>query len=202
MGLRKALRRWLEPPPRPLAPPSAETRRLHWGCGTVIAEGWINTDVQKMPGVDLVTDARAGLPFPDGSIHCIASQHVLVELTIRELVPALQELRRVLRPGGVLRMGLPDLERALEAYARRDTSYFHLIPDKAARVLSGKLMCLLLWHGHSRTPLTYEWMEELMLRAGFREVVRCEYGVTRSSFPELATLDGRPRESFFVEATK
>jgi SAM-dependent methyltransferase len=202
MGLRKALRRWLEPPPRPLAPPSPGTRRLHWGCGTIIAQGWINTDVQKMPGVDLVSEVRAGLPFPDGSIDCIASQHVLQELPIRELVPGLQELRRVLRPGGVLRMGLPDLERALEAYARRDDTYFHLIPDKSARVLSGKLVCLLLWNGHSRTPLTYEWAEELMLRAGFGEVVRCQYGVTRSPFPELATLDRRPRESFFVEARK
>ena len=194
----RSLRRLFASPPAEL-PPGAP-RRLHWGCGRIIAKGWINSDLSGGPGVDLVADLRRGLALPDDSIDCIASYHALIMLSVQELVPGLRELRRVLKPGGVLRLGLADLDRALDAYGRKDAAYFGIIADKAARTLSGKLVTLLLWHGHNRTPMTFEWTAELLERAGFREIVRRGYG--ESPVPELASLDNRAEESFFVEATK
>lgn len=194
----RALRRLLAPPPA--TPPPGSPRRLHWGCGRVIAKGWINSDLFEGPGIDLVADLRRGLPLADGSVEAIASHHALVMLSVQELVPGLEELRRVLQPGGVLRLGLPDLDRALAAYREGNRAYFGLIPDKSARTLSGKLVHLVLWNGHNRTPFTFEWTAELLERAGFREVVRREFGV--SPVPGLASLDTRPEESFFVEAAR
>src|SRR5262245_36346685 len=93
-----------------------EIRRLHWGCGGVTPARWINVDRKPGPGVDIRCDLLGGLPFEDESIDYIASQHALQEVKVLDQVKALAELRRVLRPGGVLRLGLPDLDRAIDAY--------------------------------------------------------------------------------------
>ena len=51
----------------------------------------------------------------------------------------LGELRRVLKPGGVLRLGLPDAEKGFNAYLRGDLDYF-LIPDEHAKSVGAKLI--------------------------------------------------------------
>ena len=91
-------------------------RRLHWGCDTITPVGWINSDIKQGPGIDLSCDILQGLPLADESIDYIASQHALQELKITDREKALRELRRVLKPQGVLRLGLADLDRAIAAY--------------------------------------------------------------------------------------
>src|ERR1043165_4255644 len=107
-------------------------RRLHWGCGSWTPEGWINSDVQDWPGVNLRCSIFDGLPLETGSIDYAVSIHALEEMTLTTLVPVLEELRRILKPGGVLRLGLPDLDRGIAAYQRGDHGYF-LVPDEDAR---------------------------------------------------------------------
>jgi predicted SAM-dependent methyltransferase len=178
-----------------------DPRRLHWGCGRKPAPGWINSDRQDRPGVDLPCDIRDGLPVPADHFDYAASMHALQEIAYPELVGVLRELRRVLRPGGVLRFGLPDLERAIDAYLRRDVAYFG-IPDHDATTLAGKLSVQLTWYGRSRSLLTHEFVAEMLDKAGFAVVRRCEYRHTASDYPEIVSLDNRPGESFFVEAVK
>ena len=85
-------------------------RRLHWGCGHVTPPGWINSDLWEQPGVDIACDILAGLPLEDDSIDYIVSNHALPEIDLYEQQPALAELRRVLKPGGVVRLVRPDLD--------------------------------------------------------------------------------------------
>jgi len=176
-------------------------RLLHWGCGTDIRSGWLNSDLIASPGVDLPADIREGLPLEDCSIDYIFSSHALQMLPYPQLVSALQELRRVLRPHGVMRMGLPDFDRAIAAYQRGDASYFY-VPDSDATTLGGKFSVQLTWYGSSQTLLNYEYSRELLERAGFIDVRQSEFGQTLSDYPDLAVLDNRERESFFVEASR
>jgi SAM-dependent methyltransferase len=176
-------------------------RRLNWGCGPAPAPGWINADRVVAPGIELSGDIRDGLPLAEGSVEYIVAAHSLQDLPYLDIVPALQELRRVLRPGGVLRLGLPDLERGLAALGRGDAGYFY-IPDAEVTTLSGKLIVQLTWYGSVRTPFTWEFARELLLKAGFRHVVRCAYRLTASAHAEIVELDNRERESLFVEAVK
>lgn len=180
---------------------TAALRRLHWGCGPRAAPGWTNSDRKAGPGVDLACDIRGGLPVPDDSFDYVASMHALQEIPYPELVPVLRELRRVLKPAGVLRLGLPDLDRAIRAYVEHDGGYF-LVPDEEVESLAGKLSVQLTWYGHSRTLLGYDFVAELAGKAGFAEVRRCGYRETASPHPGIVELDNRPRESFFVEAVK
>ena len=183
--------------------PSGATaiRRLNWGCGPAPPAGWINSDQIRHPGVDLACDIRGGLPVEDDAFDYIVSIHALEQVPYLDAVPVLRELRRVLRPGGVLRLGLPDLDRAIRAYLAKDASYF-LIPDDEARTVGGKLSVQMTWYGTSRLLLTYEFTEELLVRAGFSEVRQCAFRQTASPYPDIVELDNREPESFFAEAVK
>jgi SAM-dependent methyltransferase len=176
-------------------------RRLHWGCGPITPYGWVNSDIQRGPGVDVVADIRAGLPLAENAFDYIVSIHTLPELAYDEQDHALLELRRVLRPGGVLRLSLPDFDKAVQAYTAKDIDYF-MIPDEVAKTLSGKMIVQLLWYGRSRCLFTREFVLELLTRCGFQSIQFCGFGQTASEYPGIVELDDRELESFFVEARK
>jgi predicted SAM-dependent methyltransferase len=186
--------------PQTVAGPG-EVRRLNWGCGDHFGGGWINSDIKDMPGVDLPCDIRDGLPLETESIDYATSIHALPEIHYDDLVDALVELRRVLKPGGVLRLALPDLDRGIQAYLAGDRDYF-LVPDEQAEAIGSKFVTQIIWYGYSRTLFTHDFIEELLWKAGFREVHHCSYRETKSRFPEIVELDIRERESLFVEAVK
>ena len=175
--------------------------RLQIGCGKFPRLGWINTDNKVRPGVDCVADLRGDLPFCDGAFDCAAAIHVLPHIPLAELAPALARIRRVLKPGGVLRLALPDLEKAIEAWRRRDAGYF-AISDAEWKSLGAKLVAQIMWHNDLVTPFTYDLAQEALQKAGYACAVRCGFRETRSRFPEIVELDNRERESLFVEATK
>jgi predicted double-glycine peptidase len=60
----------------------------------------------------------------------------------------------------------------------------------------------MLWHSTIRTPFTYAFAEELMKKAGFREVYRTGFRQTNTAIPEIVDLDNRESESFYIEAVK
>jgi hypothetical protein len=91
------------------------------------------------------------------------------------------------------------MDRAIAAYQRGDAAYFH-VPDRDANSVGGKLVAQLIWYGSTRTPMNFEAAREFLEQAGFAGVRRCEPGETGSPYPQIASLDDRPRESFFVEA--
>ena len=181
-----------------------EIRRLHWGCGPIRPSGWINADIKEGPGIDISCDILDGLPLDSDSIDYIFSQHALQELKILDVVDALRELHRVLKPGGVLRLCLPDLDNAIAAYQNGRRNYFWCWDWDT---ISGNLITQILDYNYTRTPFTYEFAEELPRKAGFRDVRRVAYRQTASSYPEIVELDSwegdsREQESFYVEASK
>ena len=178
-----------------------DVRRLNWGCGATGEPGWINSDQKDGPGIDMSCDILEGLPIESDSIDYAVSIHALPEVHPSDLVSVLGELRRVLRPGGVLRLSLPDCEKGIAAYQRGDSDYF-LVPDDDARTLGGKLVTQLLWYGYSRSLFTPDFTEELLLKGRFSKVIHCAFQQTASPYPEIVSLDNRERESLFVEAVK
>jgi hypothetical protein len=122
-------------------------------------------------------------------------------LPYQDIPGALRELTRVLVAGGVLRLGLPDLDKAIDAYRAGDHAYFY-VPDTDAREIGTKLVTQIIWYGSVRTPFTYDCIAEFLAREGFDDIRRCRYRQTACPYPEIVDLDNRPRESFFVEARK
>ena len=68
--------------------------------------------------------------------------------------------------------------------------------------IGGKLVVQLVWFGYSRTLFVSGFIEELLSKAGFRDVHHVRFGETQSAYSEIVTLDNRQNESLFVEAVK
>lgn len=184
--------------------------RLNWGCGPDMRAGWVNSDVMRYPAVHdngvLVTqghlgDIRDGLPYRAGQFEYAASHHALQMLAWPELVPALAELRRVLRPGGWLRLTVPDLEAALRAWTDDDVGWFP-IADEHEPAIDGKLCMYLTQAGASRSVFTAAWLSDLLRRAGFDAAARLRPGMTLCPDAGIMELDSRPAESILMEAVR
>ncbi len=88
--------------------PEGAPLRLHLGSGQAPIAGWLNIDVQALPGVDRVLDVREGLPFEN--VSAIFGEHFLEHLELEEGLACLAECRRVLSDDGILRLSTPNLD--------------------------------------------------------------------------------------------
>lgn len=86
------------------------------GCGTMFHPAWINLDVVPLAPEVRAYDVRRGLPFADATVDMVYHSHVLEHLEPSAAEAFLGECFRVLRPGGVLRVVVPDLEQLARAY--------------------------------------------------------------------------------------
>lgn len=82
--------------------------RLHIGCGPKVLPGWINIDVVEGPHVHRWDPLD--LPLKDGSVSHILSEHAFEHFGFAEEERLFRECLRVLAPGGVLEIEVPDLE--------------------------------------------------------------------------------------------
>lgn len=83
--------------------------KVHLGCGNDIKRGWVNLDKNdgNIENKEVVhCDLEEGkLPFADDSCAEVMAIHLLEH--IKNLLPLMNEIRRVLRPGGFLRVEVP-----------------------------------------------------------------------------------------------
>lgn len=94
--------------------------RLHLGGETVRA-GWRIMNIQPGPGVDYVGAVENLGQFGDGSVEEIYASHVYEHLSYQgPLQKALTEAFRVLKPGGMFRVGVPDLETLCKLYLHKE----------------------------------------------------------------------------------
>ena len=97
--------------------------RLNLGCGHVALDGYVNTDMRELPGVDAVAEVAA-LPFEPGSVAEIHSAHLLEHFPLEHLRRVvLPHWRHMLRPGGILRAVTPDAEAMLADFAAGEMSF-------------------------------------------------------------------------------
>ncbi len=93
-------------------------KMLNLGCGSSYHPDWINMDfIHADPDV-IAHDLRNPLPLEKSSCDVIYTSHVLEHLSRQEAQTFLVECNRVLRPGGVLRIAVPDLETIARLYIR------------------------------------------------------------------------------------
>jgi SAM-dependent methyltransferase len=172
--------------------------RLHLGCGSVILPGWVNIDLRPLPGVDRQLDVRAGLPFE--GVQAIFAEHFLEHFDLDEGAALLRECRRALAPDGVLRLTTPNLDWVwATSYASRwsasSPTSATIDLDRWKHDEAAARDCLTLnraFHGWGHRFLYNRAMlEEALRRAGFAELVWCEYGV--SAHAELNGLERHER---------
>lgn len=92
--------------------------KLNLGCGSRVIRGWTNLDFESGPGVT-AHDLRKPLPFPDGRFQFVYHSHVLEHLDREDARRLLTECNRVLKPGAILRVVVPDLEAKARLYLEK-----------------------------------------------------------------------------------
>ena len=75
------------------------------GCGAKKLPGAFGLDRRPHPGVDVVFDFESGLPLKSASVEVVYLSHVLEH--IQRLIPFMEEVYRVCRPGGEVRVVVP-----------------------------------------------------------------------------------------------
>jgi predicted SAM-dependent methyltransferase len=134
--------------------PDTSPSLLNIGCGSRFHDAWTNLDVAPIDPSVLAHDVRSPLPFPDARFDFVYHSHVLEHLEPADAVAFLRECHRVTRPGGTLRVVVPDLQqiatlylRALENASRGDADWAHHydwmlleLLDQVARHRSGGRM--------------------------------------------------------------
>lgn len=182
-------------------------RLAHLGCGKRRLEGYIHVDLADYPHIDHRHDIRTLPMFEDDSLDGIYASHVLEYFDRVEVADVLREWRRTLRPGGFLRLAVPDFEALCEVY--RETGRLDLVlgplygrwsPTPGVVIHHrtaydfDSLACILLENGFN-TPRRWDW------RAVFNGVHAGYDDYSQAYYPHMDKDNGR-LTSLNVEAEK
>ena len=136
-------------------------------------------------------DVSRRFPLGDNTVEAIHTSHMLASLERQDAQHCLNECFRVLKPGGVFRVSVEDLDAAVAGYRPEAADQFmELIFCLDA---SKKAKNRNWWHYNEFT------LSDRLRQAGFPEIDRCEYRKGRC--PDVETIDSRPG-SLFLEAIK
>lgn len=188
--------------------------KVNIGCGSLGKKGWINVDLYDVPGVNCVYDCRHHLPFPDNSVEYIFTEHFMEHIDLTEDVPFfLNECRRVLKPGGIIRIVVPDAEKYINAYVNRSWSELSEVSshineqgrdtyfESDYSTMMQPVNFIFRQGHHHKYAYDYETLADLLSCYGFRDVTRREFG--ESGRPDLCIdLPDRASESLYIEAIK
>ena len=131
-------------------------------------------------------------PYPGSSFQAVFSSHVLEHLFPDAAEACVREMFRVLQPGGICRIVVPDLDKIIAQYDPHcPDAFLKRILEWSPR---GSRKNMHHWHYNNLSLL------RLLREVGFQRAYRCDY--RQGSCPDLELLDNRPDESLFVEAIK
>lgn len=170
-------------------------QKLHLGCGDIVLKGWINLDIDS-PVADILHDLTKPLPFADGSVQYIYAEHMIEHIDYAEAECLLRECRRVLVPGGAVRMTTPDL-------AWLAITYLSTITTQWGDLWQPRSPCALLNEGMRSWGHRYLYdraeLRALLLNCAFEDIT---YHDWRSSDDlALVNLESRPyNQEIIIEA--
>ena len=150
---------------------NAKRLQLHLG-GWEVKEGWVIVNVEDREGVDVRSTVTDLSMFPDGSAVEIYASHVYEHLGYQEELPkAFEEARRVLMPGGRLRISVPDMEVLSELFLHPMARSNANEQFKIMRMMMGGQVEPFDFHkvGFSQNILT-----ALLMRHGFKDFRRMD----------------------------
>jgi len=173
---------------------------LQLGSGSDLQVGFVNSDFHRVPLLmrrpkpDWSMDITRPLRCPDACVDGIFTQHTLEHVSPAQVLALLRECARVLKPGAIMRVIVPDAERYALAVAGLDSvpanGHDYELPIEALRAISQDF-------GH-RSLWSPELMRRYMIAAGFHDV-RIESFRSGRDGRLLIDSASRRDESMFVE---
>ena len=170
--------------------------KLNLGSGHWKLPGWLNVDLDfgSMPGV--CADLATVLPFRDASVDLMHSEDFIDQLELEQARVFLDECHRILKPGGVIRILTPDLEKLAQLYLHDPETLQSLWKEHVGVPLQSGTPGEIFNVGMRFAGHTFLYDGETFMRvaadSGF-EARRVHY--QHSEVPELQGLDLRSPEN-------
>lgn len=170
--------------------------KLHLGCGRRYLPGWLNVDTRADVGADIVSDILDLAEIRTGEADIIYACHVLEHIPRPRLMDALKEWHRVLKPGGVLRLAVPNFAELARLYLEEAIPLWRIIGPLMGRQDYPQNTHFAVWD--------WDYLAWMLSEAGFHSV-RPWY--RPDDFPDgwddysRAVIDGAPI-SLNVEAIR
>lgn len=149
--------------------------RLHLGCGKRYIPGFVHVDFADFPHIDYRTDVASLPMFGDGSVDLIYCCHAFEYFDGVEAPRVLAEWRRVLRPGGTLRLAVPDFAALVAVYGETGRLDLILGPLYGRIAIDGPDGARVFYH---RTVYDFESLRAVLEGTGFGGVRRYDWRAT------------------------
>jgi SAM-dependent methyltransferase len=183
---------------------------LNVGYWAQLQEGAVYKDLNGTTNTFMLNhDLRHGIPAADNSLDLAYHSHMLEHLSYTDGIEFTKECLRVLKPGGTLRILVPDLELWINAYTNNNSFFFEqyrqmggIDPDiyvTKAAVFMGML------HNHEhKCGYDFESLKWLVEHVGFTDITRTLYGAgTIDDIENIEKVDPiRTMESLCIECKK
>ena len=176
--------------------------KLHAFCGPIYLDGWLNVDISIHHGTDLCADLLT-VDFPENTFTAIYGCHGLEHLEYEKgVVEFLSRCHRWLKPGGILRLAVPDLELGAFGYTlKKDLNFLYGGDFKAyyyKDTLAERLNFFVKAWQHT-ICFDYELLSLLLADAGFTVIQKKQANESRI---DGFNHDRFISESLYVEAIK
>lgn len=132
-----------------------------------------------------------GIPFEGNSVDYVYSSHFFEHVFKETAIFLMKEVYRTLKPGGLFRLVIPDLQVAIDEYLRgnKDEGLSYFFVESSNDIYSRHYYMY-----------DYEMIEKLFKEIGFVNVEKKEFQT--GAMPDIQILDNRPEASLYVEAYK
>ncbi len=169
--------------------------KLEIGSGPVKKAGWVTLD--KSIYTDVCWDLKNKLPFPDNQFSFIYSSHVLEHFAFRDLKRLLLEIFRILKPGGVFSICVPNTSTYIDIYLgnKSPNGLVEYLPAKISECPMDILNYIFYMDGHHKIMFDHHSLIYHLNNAGF---VCCKI---REFDPSLDLLE-REKSSCYAECKK
>jgi predicted SAM-dependent methyltransferase len=185
---------------------------LDIGCGRNVHEEFINLDYLWHARVDVCWDVKQGIPFPENSMKGVFVEHCLEHFSLPVAFTVLKECWRVLTPGGLLRIIVPDAELYLELYHRQrrgdENALFPFQESESFNEMFSPIMSVnRVFYQDRDSPSGHRFMYDFQLlkllldSVGFEPARKVKFREGRDPIL-LIDSESRRSESLYVEAEK
>lgn len=171
------------------------------GAGPFGETGWINIDISRLRNISFTYDCRRKLPFRDSTVSKIRCEHFLEHLYFIDEVPIfLKQCYRVLKPGGLLRIVVPDGEKILRAYFSGEWNAIGINPSNWLTPMDAVNF---VFHQNGEHKFCYDFLtlETVLKAAGFSTIMKQAYSKSLDKALEK-DLENHRLYSLYVDCIK
>jgi predicted SAM-dependent methyltransferase len=175
---------------------------LNVGCGPNTNNDLANLDYNWYPGVHVCWDITKPLPWGDQTLKGIYSEHCLEHITFADCLFAVKQFFRVLKPGGAVRIVVPDGELYIDLYNKARTGEKIEFPYPSEEEVTPMMSVNRIFQEFTHVFIYDEaTMRLVMQQAGFVDIKRVSFMKGRD--PKLLIdTEARAVESLYMEASK